>query len=482
MSRSSWLCGLAVLSLTFASCAEPAISGSAAPPSQHAVQPVSAADPFRDVAQSAIAADSTDTRRAAMQKLLAAADNGQARPAAAGLLALLGDPRKDVRDRATQAILDISRRGDTMLIVEDLTQQFTHADANTRRAAVDTVARISAFGHTEKVVDHLSAIAAGEDAVLREHVAKTLGAIGRVSGDADVTLRVLLSDQAVPVRVAAASALGSFGGTSDKVVPALMQAVEDSNNAVTYAALQSLSNIGPPESVQLMRRLIKHADPRRRELAAAVLWRTGEGAKPALPELGGALRDERPEVRVNVLGTLGMLGPPSPEIEQAIFAATEDENTLVRAQAAVALGRVVRTPQSMARLAALFGDTDSHVRYCAVAWLMTFREQARGTMPDIVRRLGDEDAKVRHAAEQALQLVGPAGGNELPGLMQLAVDSDAKIRQGARAQLVISAKVGGIRESVLAAVHKLRETVDDQAKHELDAMVKEIAAPKAPKR
>ncbi|MCE9556140.1 MAG: HEAT repeat domain-containing protein [Planctomycetes bacterium] len=413
----------------------------------------------------------------------AAAEAGSARPAAGELIAKLGDPRPEVRSRAAQAILDLSRRGDALLIVENLTEKFTDADVVVREGAIDCVVRISAFGHTEKVVDHLSAVAAAENVERRVCVAKALSRIGGISPPAEVTLRSMLADPAVEVRAAAATGLGSFGGVSEKTVPALLQLVEDPNNEVVYAALRSLSQVGPrePEAVELMRKLLQDKDVHRRELAAAVLWRMGERAKPALPELTVALASDEPVVKVHVLGTLGMLGPPSPAIEQAIFAATHDPEPLVRAQAAVALGRVVRNPKTMATLTSLLPDENAHVRYCALTWLMTFREQAGGALPDIVRRLGDEDEKVREAAQQALTLVGPAKSGEVAAVAGLLLDSSPEVRGGARRQLVDSAKRGGTRTDIVTALRKMRKTVDTEAGQNLDALLREIESPVAPR-
>jgi hypothetical protein len=132
----------------------------------------------------------------------------------------------------------------------------------------------------------------------------------------------------------------------------------------------------------------------------------------------------------------------------------------------------------MATLVSLFGDEDAQVRYCAVSWLMTFRDQASGTIPDVVRMLGDEDAKVRRAAEQALALIGPT--KELAALADLLLDPSPEVRRGAKTQLLASAKRGGTQPAVAAAVRKLRSAVDQQARTELDAILREIDATVAP--
>jgi len=461
-------------------CGQDAVSSGVPAQGETRPAPQGSSDDLARWARAATMEESSDARRAAMQQLLAAADQGAARSAAAAVLPLLGEARGEVRHRAKQAILDISRRGDALPIAKDLTQHFTDANADVRDAAIDCVVRMSAFGLTEQVVEHLSATAAADNPLQREQVAKALGSIGRVAPQADATLRVLLVDGTPGVRAAAATALGNFGGVSDKVVPALLGAVGDDNDDVAYAALKSLSNIGPPEAVEAMREQLRHKDPRRRELAAAVLWRMAEGAKPALPELESALSDDRAEVRVNVLGALGMLGPPRAEVEEAILNATRDSDPRVRAQAAVALGRVVRVPKTMATLVAMFQDEDAQVRYCAVSWLMTFRDQAGGAIPEVVRMLGDENTKVRHAAEQALTLIGPVKEGEVAALADLLLDPSLEVRAGAKAQLVESAKRGGTRVAAATAVRKLRDAVDQEASENLNAILQEIDAAVVP--
>ena len=93
-------------------CGQSAQPRGVSAPTQSVSGEQSSNDDLADDVRAAIMAESEDARRAAMKRLLAAADQGAARPVASALFPYLGDASGNVRDRAKQAILDMSRRGE----------------------------------------------------------------------------------------------------------------------------------------------------------------------------------------------------------------------------------------------------------------------------------------------------------------------------------------------------------------------------------
>jgi HEAT repeat protein/cyclophilin family peptidyl-prolyl cis-trans isomerase len=200
-------------------------------------------------------------------------------------------------------------------------------------------------------------------------------------------LAAFLRDTNAETRAAAARAFGRIG--SEKALPALLVAVEDSDPAVRREVLFALGQIGSAEARDALRRVASSnaAADERREAVLALGKLRGEGAAEAL---------------------LPFLADPV---------------AAVRADAALALAR---TGDSVAAadLKPLLADVDAQVRGSA-AWAAG-RLKARTLAPLLRKLLEDASPDVRLTASKAVGDVEDA--DAIAALEKLAADPDWRVR------------------------------------------------------
>jgi HEAT repeat protein len=155
---------------------------------------------------------------------------------------------------------------------------------------------------------------------------------GRSDASAVPALIQALKDSEWFVRRYAAEALGQIGDAS--AVPALIQALKDSNEYVRRYAAEALGQIGDASAVAALIQALKDSEEYVRRYAALALGQIG---LPAVPALIQALKDSNEYVRWYAAKALGKIGLPAvPALIQALKDSEED----VRADAAEALGKI----------------------------------------------------------------------------------------------------------------------------------------------
>ena len=233
----------------------------------------------------------------------------------------------------------------------------------------------------------------------------------------------------------------AFGAAGAPAVPALIQALGDSNSAVCCAAAEALGKLGDPQAIPALIQALGHdTDPFAddldldavddldldavldavyrdavRAVAAEALVKIGT---PAVPALIQALRDRSENVRFAAAEALGKLGDP--QAVPALIQALGDSDWYVRRAAAEALVKI-GTPAVPALIRAL-GDSDSDVRAVA-AWALV--KIGTPAVPALIKALGDWwSENVRRAAAEALGDLGDP--QAVPPLIQaLGDDWDA---------------------------------------------------------
>lgn len=119
-------------------------------------------------------------------------------------------------------------------------------------------------------------------------------------------VQTLLQDQVVPVRFAAALAIGDIQYTPAKA--GLNPLLKDSDSNVIIAASYAMSRIGYPEYLQVVREALKSPDPTVRANAAFLLGRAGDRISlPALQKIQEE-KDSADKVRFQALEARAMLG------------------------------------------------------------------------------------------------------------------------------------------------------------------------------
>jgi HEAT repeat protein len=224
----------------------------------------------------------------------------------------------------------------------------------------------------------------------KARAAENLGYFG--GQEAVAPLAALLSNPDETVRAVAARALARIG--TREAAEALANTLNDASELTRLRMAENLERLGPVAVEQLLNTL-DHGTPPGRLLAARVLGNLR--ALEVGPALREALRDEESsDLRAQAALALGKIG--NPDDLPALIEAASDETWPVRALAASALGMI--------------GD---------VSTISTLRELTV-----------DREWWVRLNASRALANIGPAGEKALAGLLE---DEDRYTRDRAAATL-----------------------------------------------
>lgn len=149
--------------------------------------------------------------------------------------------------------------------------------------------------HTLPNVRALLAAAADSNLAIRTGAER---AIGRLSSDATKALAKTLRDTSVAVRRRAAFVLGDRGQDRERAVPALVTAIDDSDDSVRTLAVQSLGRLGLAyEAVTRVRELATRPGPQR-TVALLALPNIDVESRTLLPVYSAALNDTNAEVRI----------------------------------------------------------------------------------------------------------------------------------------------------------------------------------------
>jgi HEAT repeat protein len=229
-------------------------------------------------------------------------------------------------------------------------------------------------------------------------------------------------------RLPAARALGGVYSGLSAAVPALTAALADEEKAVRYEAALTLARADrkkAPLALPLLVTALRGRDgygPR----AGYALVTLGADARPAVPGLLRALKDEHPEARARAAYALAAIdpvsaGPAVPTLVEAL----RSENYSDQLSAAVAAGQIgpparATLPGLRAALSARHKQSRQHRLVAAEALMKIDRAEAKVVVPALVelldsRKFGDGGARSR--ALDALQRMGPDAAPAVPALM-----------------------------------------------------------------
>jgi len=284
-----------------------------------------------------------------------------------------------------------------------------------------------------------------------------LGALGEKAAEAVAPLTELLKDGSAKLRAHAAGSLGAIGAPAKPAVPALAELLKDPDETVRRQAVKAVMAIrpGPQVTVPLCLKLLEDPDPgvRMRILNAiaeagpkavpgliealkndnAAYWACvmlrdiGPAAKDAVPALVEKLKDPRPEIRREVVLTLGAMGEAATAALPQIAAALGDENA--RPAATFALGQIGQIPADAE--AKIRANTKSDDRMLATVSLWALarvhpedKDLRREATEQLIAGLKDQDPFVRVAAARALAALPPAPEITVPIWEKAFEDAD----------------------------------------------------------
>ena len=218
-----------------------------------------------------------------------------------------------------------------------------------------------------------------------------------------------LKDTDASVRAEAAFALGNIPGDMRLAVPALIEALQDSEQPVREEATQSLGRIAqsPELAVPALVGELKRNDTRRYAMDALIKF--GPAAKPGAPALIVLLKEKDPYLPWYVAQVLGAIGPEAQDAEPALLDMLRGTDDQDRLEAAEALGKIGRDQaEAVAVTTPLLAAGDTHDRTRAAAVLGDLGLAAGPSVPALTKALSDEDEDVRRIAAATLSKIAAA--------------------------------------------------------------------------
>jgi outer membrane protein assembly factor BamB/HEAT repeat protein len=244
--------------------------------------------------------------------------------------------------------------------------------------------------------------------------------------------RVMSND--AKIRTTAEAELVQQGARS---LPLLRRFLNTDNEALHLESFEIIRRIGPP-AIPLMLQLLKHEQVSFRRFAA------------------DAFID---------------LVPDTVSIQPALRRALRDEDSMVAADAARALGALAdKASPSVPALVRALSHEEPHVRIYAAEALASIGPKAALATKDLARALRDPTPGVRWAAGEALSSIGPAAQSAVPQLIEALKDRFLYVRICAAGALgSIGPKAQTAREALKAAAS------DPVLRHEVEWALNRIA-------
>ncbi len=221
------------------------------------------------------------------------------------------------------------------------------------------------------------------------------------------------------VRATAEAALVQGAGRS---LPLLRQFLDRRNEDLHLETFEIIRRIGPP-AIPLLVELLRHERTSFRRNAADVLIDLPPDTEKIQPALRQALRDKDAMVAGDAARALGALGPRAGPSIPALVETLAHENPYVRVYAAEALASIgPQAAVATQDLASALGDPMAGVRWAAAEALASIGPAAQSAVPRLIAALKDEFLYVRICAAGALGSIGPKAQTAREALRAAAKD------------------------------------------------------------
>ena len=209
---------------------------------------------------------------------------------------------------------------------------------------------------------------------------------------------------------------------------------------------------GAGRSLPLLRRFLASDDDDLHQQTFEIIRQIGPPAIPLLVEL---LRHEEVSFRGFAADALIDLAPDTESIQPALRRALSDEDSMVAADAARALGALgERASPSVRALVEALSHSEPHVRIYTAEALASIGPKASAAVQDLAGALGDPIPGVRWAAGEALAGIGPAAQSAVPQLIEALKDEFLYVRICAAGALgSIGPKAQAAREALIASAN-----------------------------
>ena len=355
--------------------------------------------------------DSSATVRSSAAEALARSGDEAAIP---GLVVLAGDESRSVRKSAREALdrlgeplgrlIRESLAGSEEAIGELVERQDDRAaepfvstlvdeaeEPEVRSAAARALARLEG----ESAVDRLVVCLGYSVARLRDACASALEVLGEPWGR-------LLVDSLAGAEEAREALVRQRG--DPRIIPPLLNALDDLSPKVRIAAAKTLASIAEPDSFEALQEVFWNSSAEERLVVANALATIDRSA--FVSNLYGGLESRRTETVMLAATALGLVGET--RSLAPLIRLLDHEDPQVRIAAAGALGALA-DPRAVPPLVDVLADSDPGVRQAAATALGSIGEKQ--AIDPLVSSMGDRDPEVRRTMASALwQLGEPLGG------------------------------------------------------------------------
>ncbi|MEK6408414.1 MAG: HEAT repeat domain-containing protein [Acidobacteriota bacterium] len=270
----------------------------------------------------------------------------------------------------------------------------------------------------------------GENESVRTAAAKIIGEIGSKAEPAIPALVTALKGEDESASSNAAQALSQIGPPA---VPALIEALKNPRDYVRRHAARALMTLAFNDEEAIMR------DDLRRNRVRAL----GKLEATVVPALIEALKDSDAPVRKAAAGALGVMRPQTKDAADALIAALKDPDSATRSSASQALVYVILYSSSdspfeqtaVPALIVVLRGEDMGARDAAASILdaagSSIGPREKEAVPALIEAVKYRDEFVRIRAFNRLALLGPDGKAALPAVIEALKDQDAGVRKAA---------------------------------------------------
>jgi HEAT repeat protein len=268
-----------------------------------------------------------------------------------------------------------------------------------------------------------------------------------------------LKDQNRDVRIAALRSLTELSAKATRALPALLALVEDTDDDVLMAyAIKALIEIDVDgqRTVKSLRKvlrgnrkpvmtvvidglglmakkaeialpdleaILKQQDVQHRQAAAIAVLRIEPNSRAATLLILADMVSKDPATRLLAIHAAKTLGPVLQDGLQALIRTTKDEDEVVRAAAAQAIGAWgEKGDKAVSALCLLTSDPSKHVRVHAVQALGKIGPKAKECVPLLLKHYSG-DSSLRRCVLTALDGIGEGAKDHLERIMEL-IDDD----------------------------------------------------------
>jgi HEAT repeat protein len=201
---------------------------------------------------------------------------------------------------------------------------------------------------------------------------------------------------------------------------------------------------------------LQSPDPVARFRGAQALRELGPAAKPALPHLVEALKDEHPYVRVEAARALVALGITKAEVAPLVerLGPADPEVGLLVAEALAGLGE-----PAVPALLKVLGGKDERARRGALVAVGLLGRHAAAAVPDLLDLLATDDPAARKLAGEALRRSAPWARDYVPEILDRLRFGKPEVRWAAASVL---ARIGPAAKGAVEALKEMRAEGDEQ--------------------